>query len=48
MKFALTVPLVKFSRANFMTPIPVAASYEALNAMLADRCRKRLEPEIGP
>jgi transposase len=39
--------LVKFSRANFMTPIPVAASYEALNAMLADRCRKRLSERAG-
>ena len=33
--------LVKFSRANFMVPIPVAASYEELNAMLAARCRAR-------
>jgi len=39
--------LVKFSRSNFMTPIPVAASYEALNAMLADRCRKRLSERAG-
>jgi hypothetical protein len=30
-----------------MTPIPVAASYEALNAMLADRCRKRLSERAG-
>ena len=29
--------LVKFSRSNFMTPVPMAASYEALNAMLAER-----------
>jgi transposase len=39
--------LVKFSRSNFMTPIPIAASYEALNAMLADRCRKRLSERAG-
>jgi hypothetical protein len=39
--------LVKFSRSNFMTPIPVAASYEALNAMLAERCRKRLSERAG-
>jgi transposase len=39
--------LVKFSRSNFMTPIPIAASYEALNAMLADRCRKRLSEHAG-
>jgi transposase len=39
--------LVKHSRSNFMTPIPVAASYEALNTMLADRCRKRLSERAG-
>jgi hypothetical protein len=39
--------LVKFSRSNFMTPIPIAASYEALNAMLADRCRGRLSERAG-
>ncbi len=39
--------LVKFSRSNFMTPIPVAPSYEALGAMLADRCRKRLSDRAG-
>jgi transposase len=33
--------LVKFSRSNFMTPVPIAASHEALNAMLAERCRLR-------
>jgi transposase len=33
--------LVKFSRSNFMTPIPVAESFEALNAKLADHCRRR-------
>src|ERR1700730_18352549 len=29
--------LVKYSRANFLTPIPHAASFEALNAMLEER-----------
>jgi transposase len=33
--------LVKFSRANFMVPIPQVASFAALNAMLEDRCRGR-------
>ena len=33
--------LVKYARANFMTPIPTAASFEELNAMLAERCRAR-------
>ncbi len=33
--------LVKYSRANFMTPIPVAASFDDLNAMLEERCRSR-------
>src|SRR4030088_2984693 len=31
--------LVKYSRANFLTPVPHAASFEALNAMLEERCR---------
>ena len=31
--------LVKFARANFMTPVPVAAGYDAFNAMLEERCR---------
>ena len=39
--------LVKFARANFMTPIPTAASFEALNAMLAERCRARQEDRAG-
>jgi len=39
--------LVKFSRSNFMTPIPVAPSYEALNAMLAERCRQRQGDRAG-
>jgi len=33
--------LVKYARANFMTPIPVAASFEAFNALLSERCRAR-------
>ena len=33
--------LVKFARTNFMTPIPVSASFEALNAILSERCRER-------
>ncbi len=39
--------LVKFSRSNFMTPIPVAASFEALNAKLADHCRRRQSETAG-
>ncbi len=33
--------LVKYVRANFMTPIPIAPSYEALNGMLSERCVAR-------
>lgn len=39
--------LVKYARANFMTPIPVAASYDDLNAMLAMRCRARQDDRAG-
>jgi transposase len=39
--------LVKYARANFMTPIPIAASYDDLNAMLADRCRARQGDRAG-
>jgi transposase len=39
--------LVKFSRSNFMTPIPVAESFEALNAKLADHCRRRQSETAG-
>ena len=35
--------LVNFSRSNFMVTIPVAASFEALNAKLLECCRKRQE-----
>jgi transposase len=39
--------LVKFSRANFMVPIPQVASFEALNAMLEARCRDRQGERAG-
>lgn len=39
--------LVKFSRSNFMTPIPVAESFEALNAKLAGHCRRRQSETAG-
>ena len=39
--------LVKFSRANFMVPVPHAASFDDLNAMLADRCRARQGDHAG-
>ena len=39
--------LVKYARSNFLTPIPLAASYEALNAMLAERCRARQAEHAG-
>jgi len=34
--------LVGYARRNFMVPIPVFASFAALNAHLADCCRKRM------
>jgi hypothetical protein len=39
--------LVKYARANFLTPVPVAESFEALNAMLAERCRARQSERAG-
>src|SRR5690606_38684678 len=39
--------LVKYARLNFMTPIPEAASFDALNAVLADRCRARQAERAG-
>ena len=39
--------LVKFSRANFMVPIPVAASFDELNVHLAERCRARQGEHAG-
>lgn len=39
--------LVKFSRSNFMVPIPEAACFEELNAMLEARCRTRQGERAG-
>ncbi len=39
--------LVKYARANFMTPVSTAASFEALNVMLAERCRARQDEHAG-
>ncbi|HEY4736176.1 MAG TPA: IS21 family transposase [Xanthobacteraceae bacterium] len=39
--------LVKYSRANFLTPVPHADSFEALNARLEDRCRARQSERAG-
>ena len=39
--------LVKYSRSNFMTPIPVAASFEELNARLTEHCRARQDDRAG-
>ncbi|WAP70896.1 IS21 family transposase [Jiella pelagia] len=39
--------LVKYVRSNFMTPIPHAASFDDLNAMLAERCRRRQGERAG-
>ena len=39
--------LVKFSRTNFMVPIPVAASFEELNARLTVHCRARQDDRAG-
>ena len=39
--------LVKYARSNFMTPIPVAASFDDLNTMLAARCRTRQGERAG-
>jgi transposase len=33
--------LVKYARSNFLTPIPVVASFDDLNALPAERCRAR-------
>jgi transposase len=33
--------LVGYSRRNFMVPLPVVDSFEELNTLLADKCRKR-------
>lgn len=39
--------LVKYARSNFLTPIPQAASFDDLNAMLDDRCRRRRDERAG-
>ena len=39
--------LVKYARSNFMTPIPQAASFDDLNAMLQERCRRRQGERAG-
>ena len=39
--------LVKHARLNFMTPIPVSASFEDLNTMLAGRCRARQDERVA-
>ena len=39
--------LVKYARANFLVPIPQAASFDDLNAMLEERCRCRQEERSG-
>jgi transposase len=39
--------LVKYSRVNFLTPAPDAPSFEALNAMLEERCRVRQNERAG-
>src|SRR5215475_4170799 len=39
--------LVKYARSNFMTPIPVAASFDDLNAMLSERCIARQSDRAG-
>ena len=39
--------LVKFSRANFMVPIPQAVSFKELNARLDERCRARQGERAG-
>jgi transposase len=38
--------LVGFARRNFMVPIPVFDSFEALNAHLLDCCRKRMAEHL--
>ena len=38
--------LVGFARRNFMVPVPVFDSFEALNAHLADCCRKRMSERL--
>lgn len=39
--------LVKHARLNFMTPVPEAPSFDALNAEIAERCRARQGERAG-
>ena len=39
--------LVKYSRANFLTPVPHAPSIEALNARLNERCLARQNERVA-
>ena len=39
--------LAKYSRANFLTPVPHAPSFEAVNAALEERCRVRQAERAG-
>jgi hypothetical protein len=39
--------LVKYARANFLTPVPEAASFDDLNAMLTERCHARQRDHAG-
>jgi len=39
--------LVKYARQHFLTPVPQAASLEALNAALLERCRARQAETTG-
>jgi transposase len=38
--------VVKFSRNNFMVPVPQVKDFDELNAMLADKCRQDLERRL--
>ncbi|MCJ7599290.1 MAG: IS21 family transposase, partial [Methyloceanibacter sp.] len=38
--------LVGYARRNFMVPVPVFPDFEALNAHLLERCRKRLSDRL--
>ena len=40
--------LVKYGRRQFLTPVPIAESYDALNAKLAADCRARQADVLGP
>jgi transposase len=38
--------MVGFARRNFLVPVPAAESWEALNAVLAERCRQDLGRQV--